>query len=236
MKSIASIKTTITRLNNQCNSQGISLFECLESLNISLEQFCFMIGLDFSLLNEVSLNELLVLLKSKDTRIFYSPGMSSLNNDEISIYSKKLHTNIGYLNDKVKVTWDNIKIKDNYQEYAMEFLGTKREDTILSTIHFSSQVIIDPEKSASKILSQKYPLEHVTLKIEATLKQPDGTVINEKSFQITINHDMIYNDLQNIHRILYNFNFPLAVTILKLYPTSMKIMSNEVEMNNFHNR
>ena len=47
---------------------------------------------------------------------------------------------------------------------------------------------------------------------------------------------MLYNDLENIFRILYNFNYQLAINILKLYPASMKIISNEVAMNNFLNR
>ena len=47
---------------------------------------------------------------------------------------------------------------------------------------------------------------------------------------------MMFNDLQNIYRILYAYNFDLAKAILYFYPADVKIVSDQVEMNNFFNR
>lgn len=43
-------------------------------------------------------------------------------------------------------------------------------------------------------------------------------------------------DLQNIYRILYNFNYELASNILKLYPSQNKTIKSGIPMNNFHTR
>lgn len=43
-------------------------------------------------------------------------------------------------------------------------------------------------------------------------------------------------DLKNIYRILYNFNYPLASNILKIYPGDEKEIKNSIDMNNFGTR
>lgn len=236
MKSIQSIKQNITKFNKYCDKLATSLLECLNSQNISLLDFCNLIGLDITLLNDIALKELQNLLEDKSTRIFYNSGMTNLSQDEISIYSSNLHTNIGFLNDKVKITWDNSTQTTEFQNYDSEFMGTRKNGDALETIHFSSNLVIDPQKANDRILSLKYPLEHACLKIKHTVYKINGEVLNDQSFQITINKDLLYSDLKNIFRILYNFNYSLAVNILKLYPASLKIISDEVTMNNFHNR
>ena len=106
MKSIQAIKQNITKFNKKCDELDTSLLNYLNFQNLSLLDFCNLIGLDITLLNDIALKELQNLLTDKSTRIFYNSGMTSLSQDEISIYSSNLQTNIGFLNDKVKLTWD----------------------------------------------------------------------------------------------------------------------------------
>lgn len=236
MKSINSIKSNITRLNNRCNTKGISIFACLQELGISITQFCHLIGLDTTLLNALVEEELLVVLKSPDTRIFYNPGMTSLEHDEISIYSKELKVSIGFLRDKLKRIWDETVLDGNFSYYNSEFFGIRTLDGKLDTIHFACKSIIDNALANQKFLSQKFPLEHLNLKIKSTKEEADGKILTEDNLEVTINHAMLNSDLYNIFRILYHFNFPLASTILKLYPASLKIISDEATLNKFYNR
>lgn len=236
MKNIASIKQNITRLNKYCDATGTSLFECLCLKKLTISDFCYLIDLDEYLLNSISLSELENILKDTSTRIVYSRGMMSLDEDEIEIHSPNLRTSICFLNKKIKIIWDELVSKDGFDYYKSEFMGTRIVDDGLETIHFSSDLTMDQAKAKEKIISLKYPLEHASIKIKYQKESKNKELLSEKTFQITINHDLLYSDLQNIYRILYNFNFPLAVSILKLYPASYKIMSDEVEMNNFHNR
>lgn len=236
MKAIRDIKSTITKINNVCNFQGITIFDYLISKHLSVGEFCASMGLDTSLLNDISLHTLETLLKDAKTRIYFNPSMTSLESDEISLYSPNLHINFGFLKNILKIIWDETTKDFQYKKFASEFMGTRKEKENLATIHFSSNLTIDPTLAKERILSNKYPLEHVELKIRYTKHQSDGTILDEQAFQIIINHDMLYNDLENIFRILYNFNYQLAINILKLYPASMKIISNEVAMNNFLNR
>lgn len=236
MKNIASIKQTITRFNKICDVFNISLFECLNRKNLSIMDFCNLIGLDYYLLNGVAIGELENVLKDVSTRIVYSAGMASLTQDEIEIHCPNLQTSICFLDDKIKIIWDEEINKDGLKYYKSEFMGIRRFTDGIETIHFSSDLTIDPIKANTRIISLKYPLDHASLKIKYEKENENKELLNASSFQITINHELMYSDLQNIFRILYNFNFPLAVSILKLYPASYKIMSDEVEMNNFHNR
>lgn len=236
MKSINSIKTTITRLNNGCDYSHMSILSYLQKLGCSIPDFCYMIGLDTTLLNDIAYNELLFLLEKPDTRIFYSPGMTSLASDEVSIYSKALKTNIAYLEDKLKIIWDETAIDAKLCYYNSEFLGIKKSSGNLDTIHFTCKSVFDKDLADQKVLSQKFPLEHMNLQIRSTNEKTDGTIISEDSLEVTINHTMLNSDLQNIFRILYHFNFSLATSILKLYPASVKIISDRVTLNNFHNR
>ena len=236
LKSILAIKQNIAKLNNYCDTQGITLFECLKVKNISLEEFCLNIGLDMTLLNDIALKELTFLLQDPSTRIIYNPAMQDLSQDEIAIYSPNLKTNIGFLDKKVKITWDNTTSDDLYLYFASEFMGSRKKDANLETIHFSSDLTIDPIKANQRMLSLKYPIEHADLKISYIVSSPTGEILEEKHYQAIINHDLLFSDLQNIFRLLYNFNFSSSVAILKHYPTNFKIMSDEVEMNNFHNR
>lgn len=235
MKNIQSVKQNITRINKSCDTLGISIFEYLTLKRISFFDFCSLIGLEKELLTDIPLNELLYILKDNSTRIVYSSGMTSLEHDEIEIYSPNLKTSICYLENKIKIIWDSLNSKDGLDFYTSEFMEVRKIDNVIETIHFSSDLTIDPTKANERIISLKYPLEHASIKIKYK-KLVNGSLNEEKSFQITINHDLLHSDLKNIQRILYNFNYSLAIAILKLYPSSFKIMSDEVEMNNFHNR
>lgn len=234
MKNITSIKQAITKLNNQCDLNHISILMWLQQHNMSIYDFCALIGIDPFLLNEIALSELQFLINDKNTRIYFNREMQSLAEDEISIYSPEYHTTFSYLTNNIKIIYDESVNNNIYKKLANEFMGTKKENDKLITIHFSSECLIDYAKS--KILSKNYPLEHVTLDIRYIVNSLDNEVLDEQNFQITINHEMLYSDLVNIFRILYKYNYSLAVAILKIYPSSMKIMSDEVSMNNFHNR
>ena len=236
MKNIASIKQNITRLNKYCDLTNSTLLDCLNARNLKVADFCMLIGLDAILLNDITLQELKYILKDPQTRIIYSTGMTSLNNDEIEIYSPNNRTSICFSENSIKVIWDNTVSKEDFDYYTSEFLETRKNSEFLETIYFSSDLTIDPTVATNRIISLKYPLEHACLKIKYTKQNLTGEVLEEKAFEITINHELFYSDLRNIFRILYNFNYSLAVNILKLYPASFKIMSDEVKMNNFHNR
>lgn len=236
MKSINNVKNFITRLNKLCVQNNTNIFACLNDLNISFADFCEILGIDMTLLDSNNKELLLNLLKDSSTRISYNHGMNSLEESEISIYSKTLNINFGYLKDKIKITWDETHINGENRCYQMEFLSTKKDQRFLKTIHFYSDVTFDNEEAQNHMLSLNFPLKHVNLKINFIIESPNHEIITNQKFQITINQDMLYSDLQNIYRILYNFNYPLALSILKLYPSSMKIIGNDPEMNNFHNR
>lgn len=233
MKAIERIKRNINKLNNYCTNKGLSLFSYLELQQLSINDFCNLIGLNTIFLNDIAISTLKEILKDPTTRIFYNKDMESLENEEISIYSKNLKISFNYLVNRIKILWDHTINTNDFRNYRSEYLSTRYQDGSLVTIHFSSDTIIDFHKLLKYSLSENYLLDHVNLKIKYLVTK-DNLILEEKSFQITINHDMNNRDLQNVFRILYNFNFPLAVTILKLYPSELKIMSDEVEMNNFH--
>ena len=236
MKSINNVKNFITRLNNLCVQNNTTIFTCLNALNMSFEEFCDILGIDASLLYSNTTEVLLSLLKDPSTKISYNHGMTSLEQTEISIYSKTSNINFGYLKDKIKITWDRSYTKDGKEYYQMEFLATQKEEESLKTIHFSSDVIFNLKEANDHNLSLNFPLKHVNLKINYITSSLNHEPINNQDFQITINQDMLYSDLQNIYRMLYNFNYPLALSVLKLYPSSMKIIGTSSEMNNFLNR
>ena len=226
----------ITKINTECNSQGISIFEYLTNNNITWEDFCISIGLDITLLNDIAGQVLDALLKDKETRLYFTPNKNSLDHEEISIYSPNLKINFGFRKDIIKINWDKNTKESNYQRVTNEFMGVQRENNTLTTLHFSGDMVIDLNQATKHILTTKYPLEQIELKIKYTKEQSDGTILVDEAFQVTIDHDMLYSTLENIYQLLYNFNYPLAVGVLKLYPSTSKIISDKTEMNNFLNR
>ena len=98
----------------------------------------------------------------------------------------------------------------------------------LLTIHYSLLTILT-------IFSLSISVNAAVFDHEMKLEEISKKLV-EKKFQITINNDMMFNDLQNIYRILYAYNFDLAKAILYFYPADVKIVSDQVEMNNFFNR
>ena len=158
MKSINNVKNFITRLNNLCAQNNTTIFTCLNALNMSFEEFCDTLGIDASLLDSNTTEVLLSLLKDPSTKISYNHGMISLEQTEISIYSKTSNINFGYLKDKIKITWDRSYTKDGKEYYQMEFLATQKEEESLKTIHFSSDVIFNLKEANDHNLSLNFPL------------------------------------------------------------------------------
>ena len=210
----------IKSINKKCDLENKSILECLKELSITIEDFIALFNVSPEIIDELFIKEFLNLLKDKGTRIFVDPALDKDN--DIEIYSKELNTSILLLPNTLKIIWGETKEDDTYQYYSTEFYAIIKDKEI-KTIHFVS--LVTKEKSKIKA-SGNYPLTSVHLKISD----------KANSLDIIIKNSLLMKDLKNIYRILYNFNYSLAVNILKLYPSSEKEIKSGIDMNNFGTR
>lgn len=209
----------IKSINKKCDLENKSILECLQEEFITIEQFLALLNIDFELLDELFIRELINLLKDKSTRIFIDPSLDK--NSEVEIFSKKLNVSISLLENTLKIIWGITKEDETYKYYSSEYYAITK-DSELKTIHFVSDVI----KEKSKIKTNgDYPLTSVHLTISD----------KSNSLDVTIKNSLLMKDLKNIYRILYNFNYLLAANILKIYPGEKEIKSG-IDLNNFGTR
>lgn len=236
MKTIQEIKRNITKINKYCETNRAAIIDYMQANNLTIEDFCLSVGLDYSLLNDTLYNTLQTLLSDDTTRIYCNPGATDLVHDEISLYSKKTGINIGYLENIIKVVWDKNDSDSLYQKSDREFMAIKKEDDVNIIIHFALQTVALNKLAFERILTNKYPLDHMQIDISFAKYLSDGAIIEEKNNRVVIEKEMIARDLEKILGLLYNFNYDIAVAILKRYPASDKKISDVVDMNNFFNR
>ncbi len=209
----------ISSINKKCDLENKSIFECLQELAISINQFLNLFTA-ITIIDGLFREELCFLLKNKSTRIYIDPNFDK--DSEIEINSSELNTSISLLPNTVKIIWGSIVEDEKYLYYHSKYYAITQDEK-LKTIHFESHVT--KEKSKIK-MSGNYKLA------QATIKLSDNT----DSLEVTIIDDLLMKDLQNIYRILYNFNYELASNILKLYPSQNKTIKSGIPMNNFHTR
>lgn len=230
---IEKVKKIFKHVNSQCDKLNISIWEFINSNNYEINEFLKLIGINLEELDDLDYKVLIQILKDISTRFDFNSYMNDFSRDDIHIYSKNLGISISYSLYEFNIVWNKDDKDINYTYYNLEFKGHKKSFQKKSIIHFSSEVIIDNEE-VTRIITQKYRVKRVIIKI--IYQEEISRKLVEKKFQITINNDMMFNDLQNIYRILYAYNFDLAKAILYFYPADVKIVSDQVEMNNFFNR
>lgn len=230
---IEKVKKILNHVNSQCDKLNISIWEFINSNNYEINEFLKLIGINLEELDDLDYKVLIQILKDISTRFDFNSYMIDFSRDDIHIYSKNLGISISYSLYEFNIIWNKDDKDINYTYYNLEFKGHKKSFQKKSIIHFSSEVIIDNEE-VTKIITRKYRVKRVIIKI--IYQEEISRKLVEKKFQITINNDMMFNDLQNIYRILYAYNFDLAKAILYFYPADVKIVSDQVEMNNFFNR
>lgn len=230
---IEKVKKILKHVNSQCDKFNISIWEFINSNNYEINEFLKLIGINLEELDDLDYKVLIQILKDISTRFDFNSYMIDFSRDDIHIYSKNLGISISYSLYEFNIIWNKDDKDINYTYYNLEFKGHKKSFQKKSIIHFSSEVIIDNEE-VTRIITQKYRVKRVIIKI--IYQEEISKKLVEKKFQITINNDMMFNDLQNIYRILYAYNFDLAKAILYFYPADVKIVSDQVEMNNFFNR
>lgn len=230
---IEKVKKILKHVNSQCDKFNISIWEFINSNNYEINEFLKLIGINLEELDDLDYKVLIQILKDISTRFDFNSYMIDFSRDDIHIYSKNLGISISYSLYEFNIVWNKDDKDINYTYYNLEFKGHKKSFQKKSIIHFSSEVIIDNEE-VTRIITQKYRVKRVIIKI--IYQEEISRKLVEKKFQITINNDMMFNDLQNIYRILYAYNFDLAKAILYFYPADVKIVSDQFEMNNFFNR
>ena len=214
MEDIRKVKTIISRINRKCDKESISLSDALNKLGITILNYLEIIGLDINIINNNLLKEIEKLFSAEDTRIIINPNMESLDHDEIEIYSKSNPITVHFL--KTKITLNSYtKKEDEISIYEEEYTNICRENEEIS---YELNTTIDKNDLKERIISEKYQLRHMNIKVSYKNKTID------KSYEFTINHDLLKSDLNYIIMLLHNFDFLGAYAILNRYPASIKII------------
>ena len=208
----------ISSINKKCDLENKSILECLQELDISLQQFLNLFTSTST--DDLFREEFCYLLQDKSSRIYMDPNFDK--DSEVEINSLELNTSISLLPNIIKIIWGLIKEDEKNFYYHSKYYAIS-QDKKIKTIHFESHVT--KEKSKIK-MSGNYKLAKVIIKLSD----------NTNFLEVTILNDLLMKDLQNIYRILYNFNYELASNILKLYPSQNKTIKSGIPMNNFHTR
>ena len=219
MEDIKKVKTLITRINRKCDKEGISLSSALISLGINSVNYLEIIGLNSSLINDYFKKEIDALFSLEDTRIVTSPSMNSIDNDEIEIYSKKSSKVVHFLKNKITLD-EYFTSSDEERIYENIFTHICKEGEEIS---FKLDVITNKDDLKTRIISEKYYLEHMYIKVDY---KKDGY---NKFYEFTINKDMLKSDLNFIIRVLSNFGFLEGYSILSRYPSSIKIVGDSAD-------
>lgn len=219
MEDIRKIRTIITRINMKCDKESISLSDALNKLGITILNYLEIIGMDVKILNENTLKEIENLFSLKDTKVIASPNMKDIDTDEIEIFSKSYPCSIHYQKNKITLNGYNKKEnEENIYEDSIVTISKKDEE-----ISFNLSTITDKSVLKNRILTEKYLLKHMRLIV--TYKQNK----QKSSYEFIINNDMLKSDLNYLLRLLMNFKFVESYAILKKYPASIKIISDNEE-------
>lgn len=211
MENNLKVKTLITRINNKCDKENISLSEVLSSLNITPINYLSILGIDTSIINETILENIITLFSNSDTKVVISPT----NGDEIEIYSNQCFTTIHFNKERVTLEKNTSFFKEE-DRYEDSFTCICKKDEEIS---FKISTIVEKDALKSRIITLKYPLKH--MHIEVCYK---SNSLN-KAYEFTINNDILRSDLNYIIRLLNNFKYIEAYSILKRYPSDFKILS-----------
>ena len=214
MEDIRKVKTIISRINRKCDKESISLSVALNKLGITPINYLEILGLNTSIINDKILKEIEKLFSLIDTRIIINPSMESLEHDEVEIYSKETPIVVHFLKNKISL--DNYEVfedEENIYEKRMTNICKDKEE-----ISYELNITINKDAKNTRLISEKYPLEHMWIKV---IYKNESL---ERSYEFTINHDMLKSDLNYIIRLLSNFNYIETFAILDRYPTSMKII------------
>lgn len=214
MEDIRKVKTIISRINRKSDKESISLSDTLNKLGITPINYLEIIGLNINIVNDNILKKIERLFSLSDTRIIINPSMESLEHDEIEIYSKEIPAVVHFLKNKISL--------DNYEEsedaekiYEKQMTNTCKGKEEIS---YELNITINKDAKNTRLISEKYPLEHMWIKVVYKNESL------ERSYEFTINHDMLKSDLNYILRLLSNFKFIEAFAILNRYPTGIKII------------
>lgn len=214
MKDINKIKNTIAKLNRKCEKNHISLLSVLESMNISILKFLTALGLDTNLLNEELNNYLIILFNNLDTRISINPNMEDVGQEDIEIYSNNINTIFHFT--KNRLTYNQSKKREDDLFIYLEEESIINDGT--NQIRYYLETTTEKEKTKTRILTQKYPLKHMKIKVDYQTLEKSG------AYEFTINDDMLHSDLVYILKCLNNSNFIQAFSILDRYPCGIKII------------
>lgn len=230
MEDIRKIKIILNRLNKACSEEKKSISSMLEKWQVGELDFLKMIGINEELLDDNIIALINSLLSELDTKIYFSKDMHDNEHDEIEIYSSSRKTSISFLKNEIKVLESMTKEDELFVNSFSLFIGCRKKDEDVEKIEFALQKVTDKSDRKTSVISQKYPVKHMTL--GATYE--NGTF--DDSFEITINDDMILSDLNYIEQLLYQYRYGQAKDILLRYPATIKIISDTYSMHNFNNR
>lgn len=214
MKDINKIKNTIAKLNCKCEKDHISLLSVLESMDISTLKFLTALGLDTNLLNEELNNYLIILFNNLDTRISINPNMEDVGQEDIEIYSNNINTIFHFT--KNRLTYNQSKKRKDDLFIYLEEESIINDGT--NQIRYYLETTTEKEKTKTRILTQKYPLKHMKIKVDYQTLEKSG------AYEFTINDDMLHSDLVYILKCLNNGNFIQGFSILDRYPCGIKII------------
>lgn len=214
MEDIRKVKTIISRINRKCDKESISLSDALNKLGITPLNYLEIIGLNINIVNDNILKEIERLFSLSDTRIIINPSMESLEHDEIEIYSKEIPAVVHFLKNKISLdNYEESEDAENIYEKRMTNTCKGKEE-----ISYELNITINKDAKNTRLISEKYPLEHMWIKV---IYKNESL---ERSYEFTINHDMLKSDLNYILRLLSNFKFIETFAILNRYPTGIKII------------
>lgn len=217
MEDIRKVKTIISRINRKCDKESISLSDALNKLGITILNYLEIIGLDTSIITNDLLKEIQYLFSLNDTRIIISPSMESLEHDEIEIYSKEAPIVIHFLKNRISLNnYEISEDEENVYESSCTRIYQDKE-----RIMYELNVTINKGDRKKSFISEKYSLKHLWIKVTYNDEKID------RSYEFTINHDMLKSDFNYIIRLLSNFKYLEAFAILNRYPATIKIIGED---------
>ena len=140
----------ISSINKKCDLENKSILECLQELDISLQQFLNLFTSTST--DDLFREEFCYLLQDKSSRIYMDPNFDK--DSEVEINSLELNTSISLLPNIIKIIWGLIKEDEKNFYYHSKYYAIS-QDKKIKTIHFESH----ETKEKSKIkMSGNYKL------------------------------------------------------------------------------
>ena len=220
MEDIKKAKNLINRINRKCDKENICLFDALEKMKFTSNKYLEIIGLNPKVMNNFMMDEVNSLFQLSDTRVLIPSSIESLENVEIEIYSISSSKIVHFLKNKIKFDkWEYSK--DNSYVYEDGYTYIVCPDKEIS---YNIITMTKIEEYKSRLITEKYPIKYMYIKVNCCFNNI------EKSYEVTINDDMLKSDLNKVIRLLNRFGFVEAFIILNNYPSGIKVIgkTNEV--------